>query len=105
MENPKRFARMALTFNIAGLHIPGGDSQDCNPGGSIICDPGTGGCGSGGMSCVGSSCSNDSSFMGCGAGSEVFDPSMDAHILVAHERLAELRKELQAVVSRYTASE
>lgn len=91
----KRFEAVNLSFNVgipAGIAFPGGDIADCNPGGSVICTAGTGGCGSAGLTCVGSSCSGSSAtreFM------------FDSRILVAREKLAALRKELMAVVSRY----
>lgn len=97
----RRFTSVNLAFNISGL----GSVADCNPGGSIICDPGTGGCDGTAMSCVGTSCSNDSSFMGCFSGSDIVERGLDTHILVAREALQELRAELQQVVARFAASQ
>lgn len=100
-EMVKRYASVKLALNFSALH--GGDVAECNPGGSIICDPGTGGCGgSPGLSCVGSSCKNDSSFLGCGIASEVFDPGIDSHILVERKELKLLRNELQQVMKKFS---
>ncbi len=90
----KRFTPVSLAFNLNVLDIgrPATINQDCNSGGSVICNPGTGGCGSGGMTCVGTSCSGASATK---------DLGFDAHILVEHGELQALQKELHSVVSRF----
>ena len=89
----KRFEAVSLSFNVG---IPGsgalGDMADCNPGGSVICDPGTGGCGAGGMSCVGNS---------CGGSSATRDLAFDSRIFVDREKLSLLKKELTGLVKKY----
>jgi hypothetical protein len=44
-----------LAMNLAGHVLPADDLAECNPGGSTICWSPTKGCGSGGMTCVGTS--------------------------------------------------
>lgn len=89
----EKFRAIDLSFNIG---IPGhhdlGNMMDCNPGGSVICDPGTGGCGGAGMTCVGSSCSGKSATRELG---------FDSRILVNPAELEALQKELISVVTRF----
>lgn len=84
-----RFTAVNLTLNLPNV----GTNQDCNPGGSVICDPGTKGCDAG-MTCVGNS---------CGGSSATINFDFDARILVADTELKALRTELQKVVKTYAA--
>lgn len=90
----KRFQAIDLSFNIGIADRIGriGNVMDCNPGGSVICEPGSKGCGGGGMTCVGNSCSGASATR---------DIGFDSRILVNPEELVELQKELRAVVARF----
>jgi hypothetical protein len=102
-RNAMRFASVHLALNIspvghAPLGTPGLPQGDCNPGGSTICDPGTKGCGAGGMTCVGTSTNMD-----CVGGSEIFDLGLDARINVQETELKALRAELQKVMSSFAA--
>jgi hypothetical protein len=94
MEKNKRFIAVSLSFNVGARSVVGQlrtPAEDCNPGGSVICNPGTGGC-DGGLTCVGNSCSGSSATK---------DFNFDSEILVAHEELAALREELATVVRRF----
>jgi hypothetical protein len=88
-----KFHAVDLSFNIG---VPGirdmGNVMDCNSGGSVICNPGTGGCGSAGMTCVGTSCSGKSATRELG---------FDSRILVNPAELEALQKELASVVARF----
>jgi len=87
------FLAVDLSFNIS---IPGirdvGNVMECNSGGSVICNAGTGGCGSAGLTCVGSSCSGKSATRELG---------FDSRILVNPADFEALRKELMSVVVRF----
>jgi hypothetical protein len=101
MEKPKksagktapRFEVIDLSFNIAasGIKDPG-DRMDCNPGGSIICEAGTKGCGGGGLTCVGSSCSGSSATR---------DLGFDSRIRINPAELEKLQAEVMAVVRKF----
>ena len=89
--NENRFEAVTLSFNIG---IPETlKPAECNPGGSVICDPGTGGCGGAGMTCVGNSCSGSSATR---------EFSFESRINVANEKLASLHKELTELVKKFT---
>jgi hypothetical protein len=101
MEKPKkptgkitaRFEVIDLSFNIAaiGINDPG-SLMDCNPGGSVICLPGSNGCGGGGRTCVGSSCSGSSATR---------DLSFDSRIRINPAELEKLQAEVMAVVKKF----
>lgn len=98
MERNKRFGTVSLSFNVEVRDEFGGianigNRADCNPGGSVICDPGTGGCGAAALSCVGSS---------CGGNSATKELNFDAQILVERSQLEALQKELHNLMTRFT---
>lgn len=89
----EKFRAIDLSFNIGVAGIRDlGNIMDCNDGGSVICNPGTGGCGSGGMTCVGTSCSGSSATRELG---------FDSRILVNPAELEALQKELISVIARF----
>ena len=77
-----------LAINLAGraLNVGGGLSE-CNPGGSTICWSPTSGCGSGGMTCVGTSSKLE---------------MMEVMVSLPPDELAKLQHELTALVGKYT---
>lgn len=85
----RRFASVNLVMNISrGL-------EACNPGGSVICAPGSKGCDVYvNLTCSGKSCS--------GTSRDVVEPVIEAVIEVEQSELEALRIELQNVVRRYT---
>lgn len=94
VSSKNKFLAVDLSFNIGILGARDvGTVMDCNSGGSVICNPGTGGCGSGGMTCVGSSCSGKSATRELG---------FDSRILVNPVDLEKLQRELISVVARFS---
>lgn len=87
----KRFDPVNLSFNIGSALDKIGNVLSCNSGGSVICDTGTGGCGSAGMTCVGTSCS----------GSSATKVGFDSQIRINPAELESLQKELMNVVARF----
>jgi hypothetical protein len=89
-----RFVPVTLSFNIGGAHGVALDpEEECNPGGSAGCAPGTGGCaGGGGFSCVGTSCTGKSGFD---------DLSFESLILVLPVELERLQTKLREVIGEF----
>ncbi|CAN7359251.1 hypothetical protein LJR225_002167 [Phenylobacterium sp. LjRoot225] len=88
-----RFELTKLSFNIGAPQLPGADLASCNSGGSVICNPGTGGCGGAAMTCVGTSCSGKSGTMW----------GFDANILINPVDLEALQEEVMTVVQKFAA--
>jgi hypothetical protein len=65
---------------------------DCNPGGSIICEGTTKGCGSGSLTCVGSSCSGKSATRELG---------FEGRVMLDPGEFDELRAELAQVIAKF----
>lgn len=76
-----------LAINLAGrfLNLPG-SNEECNPGGSTICWSPTKGCGSGGMTCVGTSSKLE---------------MIEVAISLPPDELAKFQEELSALVARF----
>jgi hypothetical protein len=79
-----------LAINLAGRTLnPGGDLAECNPGGSTICWSPTKGCGSGGMTCVGTSSKLE---------------MIEVAVSLPPNELEKLQKELTALISKYATA-
>ena len=77
-----------LAINLAGRAINPLDTQsECNPGGSTICWSPTKGCGSGGMTCVGTSTKLE---------------MMEVLVSLPPDELEKLQAELTAVLRKFT---
>lgn len=75
-----------LAINLAGRAGPGSDLMECNPGGSTICWTPTRGCGSGGMTCVGTSSKLE---------------MLEVMVSLPPNELEMFQKELAALVARF----
>lgn len=79
-----------LALNLSGRSFNlGAEDSECNPGGSTICWSPTKGCGSGGMTCVGTSSKME---------------MMEVMVSLPPDELQKLQKELTSLISKFTAS-
>ena len=76
-----------LAINLAGRSV--GDLAECNPGGSTSCWSPTKGCGSGGMTCVGTSSKLE---------------MIEVSVSLPPNELQKLQKELTALISKYATA-
>ena len=86
-ENIMDYQTVNLALNLAGRPLnPFGTLAECNPGGSTICWTPTKGCGTGAMTCVGTSTKKE---------------GLDVQISLPPDGLEKLQKELQELIGRY----
>lgn len=79
-----------LAMNLTGRALnPTGGTSECNPGGSTICWTPTKGCGTGSMTCVGTSTSLE---------------MLEVTVSLPANELESLQKELVALVGRHATS-
>ena len=77
-----------LAINLSGRTLnPGNELAECNPGGSTICWTPTRGCGSGGMTCVGTSSKLE---------------MMEVMVSLPPNDLERLQKELATLIAKHT---
>jgi hypothetical protein len=77
-----------LAINLAGRTFNLPDIAECNPGGSTICWSPTKGCGSGGMTCVGTSTKLE---------------MMEVMVSLPPNELENLQRELTALLGKYAS--
>jgi hypothetical protein len=78
-----------LAINLTGHALNPVEPAECNPGGSTICDTGTKGCGSGGMTCVGTSSKLE---------------MIEMMVSIPPDELGRLQAELVAVLKKFASS-
>jgi len=84
---PMDYRTVNLAINLAGRALDPGGESECNPGGSTICWSPTKGCGSGGMTCVGTSSKLE---------------MLEVMVSLPPNELERFQQELGTLVSKYT---
>jgi hypothetical protein len=89
-DNTMDYRTVNLAINLTGRAINAlDDIAECNPGGSTICWSPTKGCGSGGMTCVGTSSKLE---------------MLEVMVSLPPDELVKLQEELTALIGKYAAA-